>query len=46
MILSEVGHPHGMGNWRVSDQRITLAYDVAPRAYIGDEDAETWTRLN
>lgn len=46
MVLSEVGHPHGMGNWRVDDQRITLAYDVAPRAYISDEDAQTWTRLN
>lgn len=46
MILSEVGHPHGMGNWRVDTDRITLAYDVAPRAYISDDDAQSWTRLN
>lgn len=46
LVLSEVGHPHGMGNWRSSEERVTLAYDVAPRAYIGDEDAQTWTRLN
>ena len=46
LVLSEVGHPHGMGNWRVDGDRITIAYDIAPREYISDDNAETWTRLN
>mgnify|MGYP000570720641 CR=1 FL=1 len=46
LVVSEVGHPHGMGNWRSDETRITLAYDIAPRVYISDEDAQTWTRLN
>lgn len=45
LVVSEVGHPHGMGNWRVDGPRVTIAYDIAPRAYISDEDAQTWTRL-
>lgn len=46
LVVSEVGHPHGMGNWRVDGQRITIAYDIAPRTFISDEDAQTWTRIN
>lgn len=46
LVVSEVGHPHGMGNWRVDGPRVTIAYDVAPRSYISEENALTWTRLN
>lgn len=46
-ILSEVGHPHGMGNWNGDEPRITVAYDITP---ITDRDLETdrsyWTILS
>lgn len=29
-ILSEMGHPHAMGNWSWNGPRITVAYDVIP----------------
>lgn len=45
LIVSEVGHPHGMGNWRVDGPRVTIAYDIAPKAYISEEDAQSWTRI-
>lgn len=45
-ILSEVGHPHGMGNWKGQEPRITIAYDITP---ITDRDLEVnrdyWTIL-
>lgn len=47
VILSEVGHPHGMGNWKSDSPRITIAYDIVP---VSDEELETdksyWTILN
>lgn len=30
LILSEMGHPHAMGNWDWDGARITLAYDIIP----------------
>ena len=30
LIVSEVGHPHAMGDWDWSGPRITIAYDVQP----------------
>jgi hypothetical protein len=41
-ILSEVGHPHGMGNWDSLDPRITIAYDITP---ITDNRNNYWTIL-
>ncbi len=29
-ILSEMGHPHAMGDWEWNGPRITIAYDVVP----------------
>lgn len=34
LILSEMGHPHAMGDWDWDGPRITLAYDVAPLDYL------------
>jgi hypothetical protein len=30
MIVSEMGHPHAMGNWDWEGPRITIAYDIMP----------------
>ena len=30
LILSEMGHPHAMGDWDWQGSRITVAYDVLP----------------
>ena len=30
LVVSEVGHPHAMGDWDWSGPRITIAYDVQP----------------
>jgi hypothetical protein len=30
LILSEMGHPHAMGDWNWDGPRITLAYDIVP----------------
>lgn len=37
-ILSEMGHPHSMGDWTWQGDRITLAYDIVPMnlLYMGD----------
>lgn len=40
-VLSEMGHPHAMGDWSWDGPRITVAYDVIPlRGLIGNMDAE------
>ena len=40
-ILSEMGHPHAMGDWKWEGPRITIAYDIIPlRGLIGNMDAE------
>lgn len=30
MIVSEMGHPHAMGDWNWEGSRITVAYDIQP----------------
>lgn len=30
MIISEMGHPHAMGDWDWSGPRVTIAYDIEP----------------
>jgi hypothetical protein len=30
LILSEMGHPHAMGDWEWEGSRITIAYDIEP----------------
>lgn len=30
LVVSEVGHPHAMGDWDWSGSRITIAYDIQP----------------
>lgn len=32
LILSETGHPHGIGNWDWEGARVTIAYDIVPES--------------
>jgi hypothetical protein len=43
LIVSETGHPHGIGNWEWDGPRITIAYDISPykEGYVG----EKWIKL-
>ncbi len=34
LILSEMGHPHAMGDWDWEGPRITVAYDVIPLRFL------------
>jgi hypothetical protein len=34
LVVSEVGHPHAMGDWDWSGPRITIAYDVQPLSVL------------
>jgi hypothetical protein len=48
-ILSEMGHPHAMGNWDWQGKRITVAYDVTPLKTLksaGYENEQHWIPLN
>lgn len=48
-ILSEMGHPHAMGDWNWSGPRITVAYDVVPFERIkqlGVFDEQHWIPLS
>lgn len=48
-ILSEMGHPHAMGDWEWSGERITVAYDVLPFAEIKEiapDQEQHWIPLN
>jgi hypothetical protein len=48
-ILSEMGHPHAMGNWDWDGARITIAYDVQPLETLiraGIEHEQHWIPLN
>jgi hypothetical protein len=49
-ILSEMGHPHAMGDWSWSGPRITVAYDVLPLSHLQNEIGMTqeqhWVPLN
>jgi hypothetical protein len=49
-ILSEMGHPHAMGDWDWSGPRITIAYDVIPlrslQTPVGMTQEQHWIPLN
>jgi hypothetical protein len=48
-ILSEMGHPHAMGNWNWDGPRITVAYDVQPLDTLvqaGVSHEQHWIPLN
>lgn len=34
LVISEVGHPHSMGDWDWSGPRITIAYDIQPLSVL------------
>lgn len=34
LIVSEMGHPHAMGDWSWDGPRITLAYDIEPLEFL------------
>jgi len=34
MIVSEMGHPHAMGDWNWEGERITVAYDILPLKHV------------
>jgi len=41
LVISEMGHPHAMGDWDWEGPRITLAYDIYPlKALIRDKASE------
>lgn len=48
-ILSEMGHPHAMGDWDWSGARITVAYDVIPfnslKSQVGMTQEQHWVPL-
>jgi hypothetical protein len=47
-VLSEMGHPHAMGDWDWDGPRITIAYDVEPLAnliHAGPEQEQHWIPL-
>lgn len=44
LVLSETGHPHGIGNWDWDGPRITIAYDIAPKNKQYNTDR--WVPLN
>lgn len=41
-ILSEMGHPHAMGDWDWEGPRITIAYDILPFDRINLEWEQHW----
>jgi hypothetical protein len=45
LILSETGHPHGIGPWPFDKPRITLAYDVSPLMYMNGDELQHWVPL-
>jgi hypothetical protein len=48
-ILSEMGHPHAMGDWDWEGSRITVAYDVSPLKTLqqaGIAAEQHWVPLN
>ena len=38
LIVSEMGHPHAMGDWTWEGARITLAYDIEPLNALIEND--------
>lgn len=48
-VLSEMGHPHSMGDWDWDGPRITVAYDIQPLELLqraGVEHEQHWIPLN
>lgn len=48
-VLSEMGHPHAMGDWNWDGPRITVAYDVIPLWELknhGFKEEQHWIPLN
>lgn len=49
-IMSEMGHPHAMGDWEWNGPRITVAYDVIPfdalKQPAGMTQEQHWIPLN
>jgi hypothetical protein len=48
-ILSEMGHPHAMGDWSWEGSRITIAYDLLPLSEVqgfGLGEEQHWIPLN
>jgi len=48
-VLSEMGHPHAMGDWNWDGPRITVAYDVLPLERVrehGHSEEQHWIPLN
>jgi hypothetical protein len=45
LILSEMGHPHAMGDWDWDGPRITLAYDISPLSSIQSATQQHWIPL-
>lgn len=47
-ILSEMGHPHAMGDWDWEGPRITIAYDIIPLydlKHFGKDQEQHWIPL-
>jgi hypothetical protein len=38
LVVSEMGHPHAMGDWTWGGPRITIAYDIEPLSEIMSND--------
>jgi hypothetical protein len=48
-VMSEMGHPHAMGDWNWDGPRITVAYDVIPLKDLvkaGHQAEQHWIPLN
>lgn len=46
-IVSETGHPHGIGAWKFTEPRITIAYDISPLSAVSKEGyvQDLWVHL-
>jgi hypothetical protein len=48
LVISEMGHPHAMGDWDWDGDRITIAYDILPIREVegfGIENEQHWVPL-
>lgn len=48
-VLSEMGHPHAMGDWSWDGPRITVAYDIVPLSHLENDpkiQEQHWLPLN
>jgi hypothetical protein len=45
LIVSEMGHPHAMGDWSWDGPRITIAYDISPLSTIMGAQEQHWIPL-